>query len=45
MRAAAEEELKQAEPSAETQYKMAMVRNATALAVRRLVPDLPEVAG
>lgn len=44
VRAAAQEELRDAEASAGAAYKTEMVRNATALAVRRLVPDLEERA-
>jgi len=44
VRAAAERELEQARPTSGTEYKPAMVRNATALAFRRLVPDLAEEA-
>jgi xanthine dehydrogenase YagS FAD-binding subunit len=44
VRAAAEAELQQARTSPGTEYKLPMIRNATALAVRRLVPELPEVA-
>jgi xanthine dehydrogenase YagS FAD-binding subunit len=40
--AAAETELEAAEPGPENGYKVAMVRNATALALRRLVPGLTE---
>lgn len=42
VRAAAEAELEEARPTAGTEYKPAMVRNATALAFRRLVPTLEE---
>jgi xanthine dehydrogenase YagS FAD-binding subunit len=41
VRAAADAELQQARTSPGTEYKLPMVRNATALAVRRLVPELP----
>ncbi|WGL51649.1 xanthine dehydrogenase family protein subunit M [Nocardioides sp. BP30] len=42
VRAAAQTELEAARPTPETAYKTTMVRNATALAFRRLVPDLLE---
>jgi xanthine dehydrogenase YagS FAD-binding subunit len=42
VRAAAEEELVAAETTHETEYKVAMVRNTTALAVRRLAPGIGE---
>jgi xanthine dehydrogenase YagS FAD-binding subunit len=41
VRAAAQEELAAATPTTGTEYKPAMVRNATALAFARLVPGLP----
>jgi xanthine dehydrogenase YagS FAD-binding subunit len=44
VRAAAEAELEDARPTSGTDYKPAMVRNATVLAFRRLVPDLAEEA-
>jgi xanthine dehydrogenase YagS FAD-binding subunit len=40
IRAAADAELEQARPAPGADYKRAMVRNATVLALRRLVPDL-----
>jgi len=40
VREAAEAELAQARPAPGAAYKMAMVRNATVLALRRLVPDV-----
>ncbi|UDY22947.1 FAD binding domain-containing protein [Nocardioides sp. Kera G14] len=42
VRAAAEVELEAAETTEETAYKATMVRNATALAFRRLAPELGE---
>jgi xanthine dehydrogenase YagS FAD-binding subunit len=42
VRAAAEEELSAATASEDTEYKLAMVRNATALAFGRIVPGLME---
>jgi xanthine dehydrogenase YagS FAD-binding subunit len=42
VRAAADEELADAAPAADADYKVAMVRNTTALAFRRLVPALAE---
>ena len=42
VRAAVDLELEQAATSAGTAYKLPMLRNTTALAFRRLVPDLEE---
>jgi len=43
VRAAVDEELAAAQTTAETAYKLPLVRNATVLALRRLVPGLEEV--
>jgi xanthine dehydrogenase YagS FAD-binding subunit len=42
VRAAADRELEAARPTAGAAYKVAMVRNATALAFRRLAPEIAE---
>jgi xanthine dehydrogenase YagS FAD-binding subunit len=42
IRSAADAELAQARPAPGADYKLAMVRNATVLALRRLAPDLEE---
>jgi xanthine dehydrogenase YagS FAD-binding subunit len=44
VRAAADEELREAEASAGAEYKPTLVREATALAFSRLVPDLGDGA-